>query len=429
MVDHHGGFDVDSCTNNVLSLCSGVGGLDIGFALGTFGRNRTICYVEREAYTCALLAKRMAEKTLDEAPIWTDVHTFDGRPWRGIVDSICGGYPCQPFSTAGKRHGANDPRHLWPSIVRIIEEIQPRIVFFENVSGHLTLGFDTVCQDLERLGFNVAAGLFSAAEIGAPHERQRLFIVGLAHGNSGHTGGACIDGRTTRHAQKSDDHACGATMAHAACVDGGQRKSNNICDAQCGSVTGMFPGHSCAGGTVANTDGYGHFVRNNKNQSTLPNVGANCIDMADTMCIVGKRCMASEERERLSTFEHNGGTVENADGIPLFPPGQKDFDMADTMSNGSQRIDETRTTEGTTKRGNRSEIPLFPPGPKDFGQWERILRNNPHCAPAIESEFHGMVDGFSNRVDRLRACGNAVFPLVAAYAFASLFPVVATNPR
>jgi DNA (cytosine-5)-methyltransferase 1 len=398
MVDHHGGFDVDSCTNNVLSLCSGVGGLDIGFALGTFGRNRTICYVEREAYTCALLAKRMAEKTLDEAPIWTDVHTFDGRPWRGIVDSICGGYPCQPFSTAGKRHGANDPRHLWPSIVRIIEEIQPRIVFFENVSGHLSLGFDTVCKDLERLGFNVAAGLFSAAEIGAPHERQRLFIVGLAHGDSGRTGSACIDGRTTRHAQKSDDHGCGATMAHAACVDGGQRKSNNICDAQCGSVTGMFPGPSCAGGTVANTTrGVSGITETGNRRESIRGGGAEFsefpprptyFDMADSMCSVGKRCMASEDRERLSTFEHNGGTVENADGIPLFPP-----------------------------------------GPKDFEQWKRILRDNPHIAPAIESEFHGMVDGFSNRVDRLRACGNAVVPLVAAYAFASLFPVVATNSR
>ena len=324
MVDDHGGFDVDSYSNNVLSLCSGVGGLDIGFALGTFGRNRTICYVEREAYTCALLAKRMAEKTLDEAPIWTDVHTFDGRPWRGLVDSICGGYPCQPFSTAGKRHGANDPRHLWPSIVRIIEEIQPRIVFFENVFGHLTLGFDTVCQDLERLGFNVAAGLFSAAEIGAPHERQRLFIVGCSR----------------------------------------------------------------AGGTVANANGGGHPMRNNGNQSTIPNVGANCIDMANTAGERGEWRMVSEERERLPTFGNNGGIVEDADGIPLFPP-----------------------------------------GPKDFEQWKRILSDNPHVAPAIESEFHGMVDGFSNRVDRLRACGNAVFPLVAAYAFASLFPVVATNPR
>lgn len=380
MVDHNGGFDVDSCTNNVLSLCSGVGGLDIGFALGTFGRNRTICYVEREAYTCALLAKRMAEKTLDEAPIWTDVHTFDGRPWRGIVDSICGGYPCQPFSTAGKRHGANDPRHLWPSIVRIIEEIQPRIVFFENVSGHLTLGFDTVCKDLDRLGFNVAAGLFSAAEIGAPHERQRLFIVGLAH---------------------------------AACVDGGQRKSGNICDAQCGSVPGMFPGPSCAGGTLANANRGGHPMRNNGNQSTIPNVGANCIEMADTDCDIVQIPWDQQFTQKSKT-------------IPIECRGRN---MADTMSNGSQRIDETWTTEGTTERSDGSEIPDFPPGPKDFEQWERILHDNPHIAPAIESEFHGMVDGFSNRVDRLRACGNAVFPLVAAYAFASLFPVVATNPR
>jgi len=241
---------------------------------------------------------------------------------------------------------------------------------------------------LERLGFNVAAGLFSAAEIGAPHERQRLFIVGLAHGNSGFTGGACIDGRTTRHAQKSDDHGCGATMAHAACVDGGQRKSGNIRETECGSVIGMFPGPSCAGGTLANADGCGHRMRNNANQPTIPNVGANCIDMAHTSGERGERRMVSEKRERLSTFGDNGGIVENAD-----------------------------------------EIPLFPPGPKDFEQWKRILSDNPHVAPAIESEFHGMVDGFSNRVDRLRACGNAVFPLVAAYAFASLFPVVATNPR
>ncbi len=150
------------------------------------------------------------------------------------------------------------------------------------------------------------------------------------------------------------------------------------------------------------------------------------VSVADTQTITDDEAAQTSYTESVSD---SLGIVEDADGIQLFPPGPKDFDMADTMSNGSQRIDETWTTEGTTKRGNRSEIPLFPPGPKDFGQWERILRDNPHIAPAIESEFHGMVDGFSNRVDRLRACGNAVFPLVAAYAFASLFPVVATNPR
>lgn len=161
-----------------LSLCSGIGGLDLGLRLVIPGYS-TVCYVEIETFCQDILLARMADGILERAPIWSDLKSFDARPWNGLVDVVHGGYPCQPFSVAGKRAGAADPRHIWPDVARIVGECEPEWCFFENVAGHLTLGFDRVVCDLEYRGYEVAAGLFTAAEVGAPHKRQRLFI--LAH--------------------------------------------------------------------------------------------------------------------------------------------------------------------------------------------------------------------------------------------------------
>lgn len=161
---------------NVLSLCAGVGGLDLGLSLGE-PHARTVCYVERDAFAAAVLVARMADEALCDAPIWDDLKSFDGCPWRGVVDIVAAGYPCQPFSTAGKRRGEGDPRHLWPDVARIVRECQPWRIVLENVEGHLALGFSTVLGELRRLGYRVAAGLFSAREVGAAHLRRRLFVV------------------------------------------------------------------------------------------------------------------------------------------------------------------------------------------------------------------------------------------------------------
>lgn len=163
---------------NVLSLCAGVGGLDRGVRLA-LPDARTVCFVEIEAYACEVLASRMEDEALDDAPVWTNLRTFDGRPWRGVVDLVIGGYPCQPFSVAGKRGGRSDPRHLWPEIRRILDEVRPVACFFENVPGHVSLGLRDVRCDLQELGYRVEAGLYSAAEVGASHRRQRLFILAV----------------------------------------------------------------------------------------------------------------------------------------------------------------------------------------------------------------------------------------------------------
>jgi len=165
----------------LLSLCSGYAGLELGLR-GVIPNLRTVAYVEVEAFAVANLVGKMEKGQLDAAPIWTDIKTFDARPFRGKVDIITGGYPCQGFSVAGKRLGTKDPRHLWPYIERIIEAVRPVWCFFENVPGHLTLGFPEVYRSLRNLGYSVEAGLFTAAGCGEGHIRERLYI--LAHTNT-----------------------------------------------------------------------------------------------------------------------------------------------------------------------------------------------------------------------------------------------------
>ena len=159
-----------------LSLCSGAGGLDLGLAIAIPGY-RAVGHVERETFAAATLVARMEDASLDQAVVWDDVGTFDGRPWRGAVDIVTAGYPCQPFSVAGRRLGSEDPRHLWPHVARIIGEVEPPFVFLENVAHHLRLGFPEVASGLVGMGYRLAAGLFTAAEVGAPHKRERLRVV------------------------------------------------------------------------------------------------------------------------------------------------------------------------------------------------------------------------------------------------------------
>ncbi len=137
----------------------------------------TRCFVEWEEYPRRSIIAAQRAGYFAPAPIWDDLTTFDAQPFAGAIDTVLAGYPCQPFSQAGKRLGADDERHLWPDVARVIREIQPRWVFLENVAGHVTLGAETVLRELWEMGYTPAVGLFSAAETGAPHERLRWFCV------------------------------------------------------------------------------------------------------------------------------------------------------------------------------------------------------------------------------------------------------------
>jgi len=155
-----------------------MGGLERGLERAGFNI-KVAAYVEIEAFIIANLVAAMEKNKLGPAPIWTDVKTFPYRGFYKKIHGITAGYPCQPFSVAGKRKGTNDARHLWPYIFRIVQSVKPVWCFFENVEGHLSLGFDEVSRDLRRMGYFVEAGLFSAEEVGAPHRRKRLFIFAM----------------------------------------------------------------------------------------------------------------------------------------------------------------------------------------------------------------------------------------------------------
>ena len=180
-------------TQNIISFCTGYSGLELGIKRAGVDV-RTICYLEIEVYVQAVLVKAIQEGRLCPAPIWTNVKSFDARPFRGVVDGITGGFPCQPFSSAGKRKGQEDPRHLWPSIANAIRLCRPGWVFLENVPGLVTLGLRDVLQDLGQMGYRTTWGIFSAEEVGAPHQRKRVFILGNSTSKRPHRGSENCEG-------------------------------------------------------------------------------------------------------------------------------------------------------------------------------------------------------------------------------------------
>lgn len=169
---------------NVLALCSGTLGLELGLKR-VFGETRIVCAVEREAFAVANMVSKIENGTMAPFPIWSDVRTFSGSEWRGVVDCITAGYPCTPFSVAGKQLGEKDERFLWPDISRIIGEVRPAIVVCENSPNHLHHGFDSVVKDMEAMDYTVAAVLSTAWSFGAPHIRERLYWAGFFSSNPG----------------------------------------------------------------------------------------------------------------------------------------------------------------------------------------------------------------------------------------------------
>jgi len=367
-----------------LSLCTGYGGIELGLRRA-IGDLRTIAYVEIECFACANLVAKMEAGLLDAAPIWTDLKTFDGRPFRGRVDIITGGYPCQPWSHAGKRQGEDDPRHLFPYIAEIVRAVQPLWCFFENVAGHLSLGFPSVYRSLRDLGYKVEAGLFTAAECGAPHKRQRLFI--LAHRES--TDDAqCKRGQT--QVQLGGSSAIGGS-------DVPDTKEQRLQTAQREQDTAGQGRHNGCGQMSTERDsprwpaGPGQpqyeweeprvveYPRN----SRRPEAGDS-------------RGLGSTEQEEEGRQSESGGTASGVgDPSPRTPAareGQPQYEW-----------EEPRVVADTKKRGLVSQT---------GGQAE------PPVGQPVDGRPGGVV---RSRVDQLRLLGNGVVPAQAELAFRTLY--------
>ena len=171
---------VNQSSLNELALFAGAGGGILGGKLLGW---RTVCAVEWEPYPASVLCARQNDGFLPPFPIWDDVQTFDGRPWRGLVDVVSGGFPCQDISAAGKGAGIDGERSgMWHHMARVVGEVRPRYVFVENSPMLVTRGLERVIGDLTALGYDTKWTVMGAADVGANHKRDRIWIV--AHSKS-----------------------------------------------------------------------------------------------------------------------------------------------------------------------------------------------------------------------------------------------------
>lgn len=449
MIGNLNGLDIHARTG--IEFFAGAGGLALGLHIAD-PDYRTVAYVEREASAAASLVARMEDKALDKAPIADDIKTFDGRPWRGLVDIISGGYPCQGESTAGKRLGNKDPRWLWPDLKRIIGEVEPEICFFENVANHLNMGFFEVATDLQTMGYRIAAGLFSAEETGASHERLRLFIVGHRNGYVYSRG---MDKRRIRETA-------------------GRSESGNISQGEKSHRERIWPRFGEPSRDMANSeklrleirrDGSGNEAPITKSEHQSPGMGNSEHTERRTgepIEHVGDR-EAGERQETPSGFEppsqklanpeNDDGRCEQQEegtrGRRGRPTGEHEG-VADTSSAGLQGSEQCgpsgerdwSAAYGSITKFCGARLPLFAPGPGDFEAWAKALENSPYLEPAICRVVDGMASeldptrasiefevptpeqyinsALRYRTDRLRLCGNGVSPLAAAYAYRTL---------
>jgi len=345
---------------NGLSLCAGAGGLDMGLMLAEPDFH-TRCFAEWEEYPRSAIIAAQRAGYFDPAPIWDDVTTFDGQPYRGAIDTILAGYPCQPFSQAGRRKGKDDPRHLWPQIARIIREIEPRWVFLENVSGHVSLGSEAVLRELRDMGFTPSAGLFSASEVGAPHQRLRWFCVAYRNSQDGQP-----DSRKPNSRTDGRDESIGGggkKLADAARTDGER--------------DGRKPAR-CAG----YSDG-----------------GSNMADASNE----GLQGGSQQGDEATSLPKDKPDTGRG--GIGIFPPWPADETAWASIM---------RDTPDFAPAVSLSDVKR---AADNFA--EMVARGDMAEAEA-QSKVRRMAHGMAQRSRALRLLGNGVVPLCAAYAWRTL---------
>jgi DNA (cytosine-5)-methyltransferase 1 len=293
----------------MLSLCAGYGGLDRGLQL-ELPNSEVVLFSEWDLPACEMLLRRMAMGELPPAPIWTDLRTLPYDQLVGKVDVITGGFPCQPFSSAGKRKADEDPRHLFPHFKRAIGIIRPAIGFFENVEGILsaTLSGDGwndpagtpvalhLIKELQREGYSAAFGLFSAEEVGLPHRRKRVFFLAVRNGEHKRLESfirrAQAEGRPDPAGREQGEQLGDASGKSAEL----RRAAEAILEAQ---VQGDSPRRDSAGcsGAPANAKGRKHAGKNAGRKRRKANFSTGRIKFWETTSAPGRIAGLGEEHE------------------------------------------------------------------------------------------------------------------------------------
>lgn len=466
-----------------IGLCAGAGGLELGLEIALPGY-RSVCMVEREIAVAGRLAARISEGSIPEVAIWDDVTTFDGVPWRGIVSILSAGFPCQPFSVAGKRKGTGDERWIWPDIARIIGETRPDICFLENVPGLLLDpdrdfdrwemdgeptdalgGMGTVLRSLAELGFACEWTSIRASDVGASHGRKRVFILAYRNGGGRQTRGPLGILRSGSESWNGSTDG-GEPMADAGFArirgtaepagfdrswtpDDDWRTSGALADTGDGQLSepgrgsekrnGFGSGGAALGEPASAGPSLGRDDRELRQRPAPERTGG---ELGDTGCGSTGRLQSEPERERseapatqnpIRELEHAAGGRFGELREPSgpgggFPDGSNE--NVGNPENGDGRISvsaEWRQNSEPARAGDG--ISIFAPGPA-APIWKYLLVQRPWLRPSwsqaeAESYFRDVVNGLAplvatERTGALRTLGNGVVPLQAAFAFVTL---------
>ena len=361
---------------NELALFAGAGGGILGGQLLGW---RTVCAVEWEPYAACVLAARQNDGLLPSFPIWDDVQTFDGNPWRGVAQVISGGFPCQDISIAGKGDGLDGERSgMWRQMARIIREVGPEYVYVENSPMLLSRGLGAVLGDLSSMGFDAKWGIVGAKDVGANHQRDRIWIV--AHSDS--------NGWTTRKKSRS----------LRAPISEQQERQNNSLHFERAS------GLSTTEGDVSNSS---QLFSNGINDNSRVGMGREEESQLGDYC--GQKDVSDPERLGWQKGSSERGASENKEsssdtGHGSSPTGERE--LSDSMCDRLQGSGSDRETERQIglrcRKGRYEEQNIYG---ADSTWW------------SVEPDLGRVAHGVDARVDRLKAIGNGQVPLCAATAW------------
>ena len=381
-----------------VSLCSGYDGIGIGLKRA-IPNLRTIAHVEIETYAVANLIAKMEAGQLDACPVFSDLKTFPYRELRNRVTILSAGFPCQPFSSAGKRQATEDPRHLYPWIADGITAMRPRYVLLENVEGIISAKtgdgesvLKYVLGDLESRGYTCTWGVFSASEVGAPHQRKRVFILAEL---------SDTECQRRTELQTKGEHT---SKSQPVCFSKERRTKQEL-----GNSSSVG---SCGGSTDEN--GQQSEVFGSGLEST--EVGNAKHDGSSTT--QDRRSVSSKQEEgRMQELE---GRCEQSQTQYPARPGEEQYEWEEPRVVANSKSERSHGIEKEVKQERRECI--------EQGNEIRSMHESSSCftgkvEPRVtetQSELGGAVNGTSYRVDRLRLLGNGVVPDTCELAFKTL---------
>ena len=364
-----------------LDLFSGIGGFSLG--LEATGGFETVAFCDIEEFP-----RKVLQKHWPGVKQYEDIKELNYEKLKsdGLlpIDIITGGYPCQPFSIAGRKKGEKDPRHLWPEYFRLIKELRPTWVIGENVSGHIKLGLDTVLENLESEGYSVRTFSISASSIGANHQRERIWIV--ANTNSSRNKGEKSRSIGEKDEKEERDRQVDSTTRFPDGTDSIVTKNKSESEVEHVEDTRR----SLRSGSELREENENEIGQGNANLAQRSGEASE-FDVADT--------------ESIGSYGGENGNNQQETGNKKVKG--KAGGVSGIVADSDQQIIQTTTTSGNDEEGGKKS-----PDEHDRGRSPasrgKVMEGNWD----VEPDVGRVANGVSNRVDRLKGIGNSLVPFI-----------------